>query len=143
MSPDGNNPHMMAGDSGSPSSGFLNENTGRLVHELRELVHDQLELVTLEAKLSINTLLRMAIVGMVTAVVLTSVWLALMASAALALVTSGLAPGLAMLVVAAANLALAAGGWLWLSHMSQSLGWPTTQRGLKPPAVDEEQRSDR
>ncbi len=114
------------------SSPGLTDEVIRLSNELRELAHDQLELVTLETRLSVNSVLTMAMVAIVTAVLLVSTWLALLGAAMLGLVSIGLAPTLAMLVVAAANLVLAALGWLTLRHKNGNLGWPATLRTLKP-----------
>ncbi|WP_167856045.1 phage holin family protein [Natronospirillum operosum] len=103
----------------------------RLVHEFRELAQDHLQLATLEARLSVITLLRMAVVSMATALVLASAWGALVGAAALWLIGMGLAPVWAMLLLAGANLLLAVLGWLWIRRMSRWLGWPATQRALK------------
>ncbi|MCC5858556.1 MAG: phage holin family protein [Ectothiorhodospiraceae bacterium] len=126
---------MAASETASPSPGQLSQNVNHLLDELRELAHDHLELATLETRLSINTLLRMAIIAIVTALVLVSAWLALVGSAALGLISIGLAPALAVLLLAAANLVLALTGWLWIRHMSHWLGWPATQRAIKPAAM--------
>lgn len=133
-------PREMASEKASSSPGLLGENMSRMVRELRELVHDHLELATLETRLSVNTLLRMAVISIVTALVLVSAWLALVGAAALGLISIGLAPGLAMLLLAAANLLLALAGWLWIRHNSHRLGWPATQRAIKSAPVTEENR---
>ena len=140
MSFEGNDPRMTASEPRSPSLGFLDQNTSRLVHEFRELAHDHLELATLEARFSVNTLLRMAIIAIVTALVLASAWLALVASAALALISLGVAPVLAMLLLAAANLLLGFAGWQRIRQMSHWLGWPATQRAIKPSPASQDQR---
>lgn len=109
----------------------------RLTHELRALARGHLELAALETRLSVITALRMAIVAIVTAIVLVSAWLALIGSAALGLIGLGLAPAFAMLLLAGANLLLAFVGWLSIRHKSRSLGWPASQRAIKPPSVAE------
>ncbi|MCC5867762.1 MAG: phage holin family protein [Gammaproteobacteria bacterium] len=140
MSFEGHDPRMTASEPSSPSSGLLDQDTSRLFHEFRELAHDHLELATLEARLSIHTLLRMAIIAIVTALVLASAWLALVGSAALALISLGVAPVLAMLILAAANLALGLAGWQRIRHISHWLGWPATQRAIKPSASNDARR---
>lgn len=105
----------------------------QLTQELRALAHDHIELATLETRLAFLSALKMAIVAIVSAIALVGVWLALMGAAALALISLGLAPVLAMLLVAAANLLLAFVGWLYVRKKSRSLGWPATQRAIKPP----------
>lgn len=140
MSFEDKNPRVMASDTTSPSSGLLDKNMTRLVHEFRELAHDHLELATLEVRLSVNALLRMAVISIVTALVLVSAWLALVGSAALGLIGIGLPPVFAMLLLTAANLLLALVGWLRIRHMSHWLGWPATQRAIKPAPVTGEKR---
>lgn len=130
----------MASDTAAASPGLLDGNMDRLVHELRELAHDYIELVTLETRFSVTTLLRMAVISVFTALVLVSAWLALVGSAALGLVGIGLSPMLAMLLLAAANILLALVGWLRIKRMSHWLGWPATQRAIKSDAVAEEKR---
>jgi len=103
----------------------------RLAHELRALALDHIELATLETRLSVRTLLQMAVIAIITAIVLVSAWLALVGSAALGLIAIGLSPAIAMLLLAAANLLLALAGWLRIRYVSQWLGWPATQRALK------------
>jgi hypothetical protein len=117
------------------SSPGLTDDVIRLSNELRELVHDQLELVVLETRLCVNSVLTMAIIAIVTAVLLVSTWLALVGAAILGLVSIGLAPTVAMLVLAAANFLLTLLGWLMLRRRSRSLGWPATLRTLKPRAT--------
>ncbi|MCP1676944.1 hypothetical protein J2T57_004118 [Natronocella acetinitrilica] len=128
-------PVTLGGQASSPES--LNESIGRVTHELRELAHDYLELAVLETRLSFRSALTMVITAIVVAFVLAGAWMALMGSAVLALISIGLAPAFAMLVLAAANLLLALLGWLLIRHKSRSLGWPATQRALKPqPPVE-------
>ena len=104
----------------------------RLVHEFRELAHDHLELATLEARLSINMLLRMLVVSLLTAILLASAWWAMVSAAAIGLINMGLAPVWALMLLGAANLLLALLGWLWTRRMSHGLGWPASLRVLKP-----------
>lgn len=140
MRSEDNDSHTMASDTAAASPGLLDGNMDRLVHELRELAHDYIELVTLETRFSVTTLLRMAVISVFTALVLVSAWLALVGSAALGLVGIGLSPMLAMLLLAAANILLALVGWLRIKRMSHWLGWPATQRAIKSDAVAEEKR---
>lgn len=116
------------------SSPGLTEEVVRLSNEVRELVHDQLELVTLETRLVVNTLVSMAVIAIVAAVLLVSTWLALVGAGIMGLVSMGLAPTVGMLLMAAANLVLALLGWMMLRHKSGNLGWPATLRMLKPDA---------
>jgi hypothetical protein len=120
----------------SPS---LTQDVASLSRELRELAHDQLELATLETRLSIRSLLAMAVIAIVAALLLVTAWLALVGAAALGLIHAGFSPVLTMLLLAAASVLLAFGGWLLIRRKSGKLGWPATLRTLKPrpPAARE------
>jgi hypothetical protein len=130
----------MASDTASPSSGSQSENLGRMLREIRELANDHIELITLETRFSINTVLRMAIITIVLAIALAGGLLALLGAAALALISAGLAPALAMLLVATINFLLAFAFWFRVRQMSRWLGWPATQRAIQPPAAVEADR---
>lgn len=134
---------VTAREATSPGPVGLGENMGQLVHEFRELAHDLIELGTLEARHSVNTLLRMGVISIITAVALVSTWLALLGSAGLGLVSIGLSPAIAMLMIAAANLLLALIGWLKVRHLSHWLGWPATQRAIKPADTSERRQGDK
>jgi hypothetical protein len=128
-------PPVVPDDSASPSAPQLDDAVIRLSHELRGLASDYIELASLETRLSVLTVLRMAIIAIVTAVMLVSSWLAVVGAVALGLISLGFAPVVAMLLVAAANLLLALVGWLRIRHESRSLGWAATQRTIEPPPV--------
>jgi uncharacterized membrane protein YqjE len=130
-------PKVMASETVSPSPGVLPGDTTRLINEFRQLVNDHLELATLETRLSVNTLVRMVMISIFTALVLVTAWLALIGSAAFGLVSIGVAPVLAMLLLAAANLLVAFIGWLWIGRLGHWLGWEATRRAIKPAQVDE------
>lgn len=132
---DDSGPQGMASDTTSPSPGALHADMTRLVSEFRELAHDHLELATLETRLSVITVVRMAIIAIVTALVLVSAWLALVGAAVLGLISIGVAPALAMLVLAAANLLVGFVGWLRIRRLSNWLGWPATRRAIKQDPV--------
>ena len=121
----------MASDTASPSLGLPEEGTARLMRELGGLAHDYLALATLEARLSVHTVLRMVILAIVTAVLIVSAWLALVGAAVLGLIGLGLAPSLAMLLPAVASLLLALAGWRRIRRHGLSLGWPATQRAIR------------
>lgn len=127
----------MASDSASPSPGRLDKDVIRVTRELRGLAHDHLELAALETRLTVNTVLRMGIVAIITAIVLVSAWLALLGAAVLGLIDIGLAPAVAMLLLGAANLVLGFAGWQRIRTWSLLLGWPATQRLVKPSAEPE------
>jgi len=131
----GNPAPAMASGTASSSPAMPEEGMARLMRELRGLAHDYLALATLEARLTVDTVLRMVILAIVTAVLLVSAWLALVGAAVLGLIGLGLAPALAMLVPAVASLLLALFGWRRIRHQGLSLGWPATQRAIGPAPV--------
>jgi uncharacterized membrane protein YqjE len=110
----------------------LGEHAASFANELRGLVHDHLELVTLETRLCIHNLLRMTVVAVLSGLVLAGAWFALSGAAVLVLINVGVAPAMAMVLLAVANVLLALGGWLLIRHTSARLGWPAIQRTLKP-----------
>lgn len=132
---------MMASEAASPSSKPQAGDLYQLTHELRALAHDHIELAALETRLALLNALKMGIVAVITAIVLVSAWLALVGAAALGLIGFGLAPAVAMLVVAAANLLLAFAGWTYVKQKGRSLGWPATQRAIKPRSAAETKES--
>lgn len=130
MSLQDDNPPAAASDASAPPPD-LGEYAASLVREVGGLVHDHLELATLESRLLIRRIIMMAMLAVFAALVLVSAWLALAGAAVFMLIDLGLAPALAMLLVAAANVLLAFGAWLLLRRTSARLGYPATQRALK------------
>ncbi|MGY6554331.1 MAG: phage holin family protein [Wenzhouxiangella sp.] len=128
------NSAAMESPSTAPSSSSQNETLKRIIQGIRELAHDHIELVTLETRFSINTMLKMALVTIVSAIALISGLLAMLGAAALTLIAVGLAPALAMLLVAAVNFLLAFTFWSKVRRMSHRIGWPATQRAIRPNA---------
>jgi uncharacterized membrane protein YqjE len=125
------NPPVAASDASAPPPD-LGEHAASFAREVRGLVHDHLELATLETRLFIRRVLRMAMIAVFSALVLASAWLALTGAAIFVLIHFGVAPAMAMALLAAANVLLALGGWLLLRRTSARLGWPATQRTIKP-----------
>lgn len=115
----------------TPSPGLIDIVIG-LAYALREQLHDLLQLATLETRQSINCVLTMAVIAIVMAILLVSAWLALIGAALMALISIGLAPAIAMLILSAANILLAALGWVSIQRRGRALGWPATLRALKP-----------
>lgn len=134
MSASENSAPEMASNTVSSSPERLGEEVIHLTHELRGMLGDHLELAILETRLTVSTVLRMVIIAIVAAVVLVSAWLALIGSAVLALISLGLAPAIAMLLLVVANLFLGFLCWLGLRRKSHSIGWPATLRVLRPPS---------
>lgn len=100
--------------------------------ELRGLTHDHLKLVTLEARRAGRSLVSMIAAGVIMAVMLISVWLGLMAAAALALIESNLVNNIgAILLVAAVNLVAALLLFWFIRRKSHYLLFPETIRSLR------------
>jgi hypothetical protein len=131
MSFQDDSPPVAASDASAPPPD-LGEHAASLAREFRGLVHDHLELATLETRLCFHNALRMAVIAVFSALVLAGAWFALSGAAAFVLIEMGLAPALAMALLAAANLLVGFAGWLLLRHTSAQLGWPGMQRTLKP-----------
>ena len=122
---------MAASDASAPPPD-LGEYAASLAHEVRGLVHDHIELATLESRLIVHRVLMMAMIAVFSALVLASAWFALTGAVVFVLIHLGVAPAIAMALLAAANVLLALAGWLLLRRTSARLGWPATQRTLKP-----------
>ena len=131
MSFQDDNPPVAASDASAPPPD-LGEHATVLARELRGLVHDHLELATLETRACIRRVLRMAMIAVFSALALASAWLALTGAAVFVLMHLGVAPAMAMVLLAAANLLLTVCGWLLLERTSARLGWPAMQRMLRP-----------
>jgi hypothetical protein len=123
-------PLMATNDSAAPSSDMARSVIG-LTHELRDLAHDQLQLATLETRLTVTSVLTMSVIAIVMAVLLVSAWLALAGAALFGLINLGLAPSIAMLWLVPANLLLTYICWIMIQRRSERLGWPATLRSLK------------
>jgi uncharacterized membrane protein YqjE len=131
MSFQDNSPPVAASDASAPPPD-LGEHAASLAREFRGLLHDHLELAALETRLCIHNLLRMTVIAIFSALVLAGAWFALSGAAAFVLIDLGLAPAMAMAMLAVANLLLALAGWLLLKHTSARLGWPAMLRTLEP-----------
>lgn len=112
-----------------------------LAHELRGLLHDQLQLVACEARLAVHCLTTMVAAAVVIGVLLVTAWLGVMAAAALSLISLNFAPATSVLLLAALNLLVALFACRFLRRHSLSLGFPATLRSLTPAAAHGGQRS--
>ncbi|NHA14642.1 phage holin family protein [Thioalkalivibrio sp. XN279] len=123
---------MATHDASAPPPDF-GQHAASLASEVRGLVHDHIELATLESRLFIVRVSRMGMIAVFSGLVLASAWLALAGAAALVLIDRGMAPPMAMTLLALANLVLGLGAWLLLRATGARLGWPATQRTIRPP----------
>jgi len=104
--------------------------------ELRGLIHDHLQLVSLEVRRAARSFVAMVVAGLILAVLLISAWLGLMKVAALVLAESNLI-GIkeALLLVVAANLVLGLILSWFIRHKSHQLLFPKTVRSLRDKAI--------
>jgi len=112
-----------------------------VARELRGLLHDQLQLVACEARQAVHHLTTMIATAVVIGVLLVTAWLGVMATAALSLISVGIAPATSVLLLAALNLVVALFAYRFLRRLSLSLGFPATLRSLTPAAKHDSQRS--
>jgi uncharacterized membrane protein YqjE len=124
---------------GSPSAAAasdpgLLENAQALWHELRGLAHDHLQLAALETQRAGKSLVNMVVCAVAAAILLVSAWMGLMGAGALWLIASGLNASLALLLVAALNIAAAFVLVTMIRRSSHQLRFPATVRSLKSDA---------
>jgi hypothetical protein len=106
-----------------------------LRRELRDLVHDQLQLAALELRLAAHSLMTMIAAAVCIGALLVAAWLGLMGAAGLGLIGMGLEPAMALLVLVALTLVLAGLLRVLIRQRSRDLGLPASLRALKPPAA--------
>src|SRR5512134_3243417 len=99
---DRNRAPSAVGDGPAGESALLDD-AKSLWHELRGLVHDELRLAALEARLAGRTLVTMVGAGLMIGVLLVSAWLGLLAAVALWLISIGVPASIAILLGVAAN----------------------------------------
>jgi len=106
------------------------EEVSRVLAAVRETVSSFLELVSLEAHRAGSALVWMIAFAVVAGVCVIATWLGLMAALAMWVTNAGLSPILAVLLVAALNLALAGGLAYAGIRKSDSLTFPATRRQI-------------
>jgi hypothetical protein len=118
---------------GDPLSGSgMLEDAQLLWYELRGLTHDRFRLVALETQLAGESLVTMIMAGVMMAVLLSSAWLGLVASAVLWLVENGVIASSAILLTVAFNLLLTLILSVVIRRKSRYLQFPATLRSLQP-----------
>ncbi len=112
---------------------------GRLLErELRGIVHDHLVLAALETRQAGESLVRIIVMGLITACLLSTAWLALVGAAVLVLVQHTLLPAsIALLLVFAVHCLVAMLLIAAIRKRSKSLLFPATISRLEPAAFDE------
>ncbi len=112
------------------------EDLNTLQREIRDLIHDQLRLTALEARLAAQSLMSMIAAAVCVGVLLLLAWVGLMGVIGLGLVGIGLKPAFVLLVVVALTIGLAVVLGVFIRHRSRRMGFPATLRALKPTAKD-------
>jgi hypothetical protein len=101
--------------------------------EIRELIHDQLKLATLEMRLAVQNFVVLVAIAVCIGALLLMAWAGLMATVAFGLVYLGLDSTIALLSVTTLTLGLALLLGMHMRHRSSRMGLPATLRALKPP----------
>ena len=96
----------------------------------RETLSDFLELVSLEARRAALALIGMIVGGLVAAIFIVTAWAGLMTALAMYVVSLGMLPIAAVVVVAGVNLIAGAGMLYWCINLSRRLLFAATQRQL-------------
>lgn len=117
----------------SGEHGFI-DNAAALWNDLRGLAHDHLELAALETKRAGESLVTIVVFGIVTAILVVTAWMGLIAALVLWLMAIDVAPALAMLIGVGVNLAGAGGLVFLIKSRAEALKFPATVRALKPGA---------
>lgn len=118
-------------DAAAPSVGIL-DTTVALVHELRETVHDQLQLVVLESERAARSLVVMLAAEVAIGTLLVSTWLCLIGAGVFALMSMGVGPALALTVAAGLTLVGVLVPYRVIRHQRRHLRFPATLASLAP-----------
>lgn len=113
----------------APPSGVLDE-LSKLLAFARETLSDFLELVSLETRRAALGLVWMIVGGLVATIFIVTAWAGLMAALAMYIVSLGMLPLAAVMVVAAVNLIAGAGMLYWCIGLSRHLLFSATRRQL-------------
>ncbi len=115
----------------APAAGIL-DTTVALVHELRETVHDQLQLVVLESERAARSLVVMLAAEVAIGTLLVSTWLCLIGAGVFALMSMGVGPALAFTVAAGLTLVAVAVPYRIIRQQRRHLRFPATLASLAP-----------
>jgi len=103
-----------------------------LLHELRGLIHDHLQLAALEMRRAGENLVTMIISGVLVALLLISAWLGLLIAAVQLLIEQGMVASQATLLTVVFNLLIALLLCGVIRRKSHYLQFPATLRNLQP-----------
>jgi uncharacterized membrane protein YqjE len=118
----------------APPSGVFDE-LSKMLAFARETISDFLELVSLETRRAGLSLLWMIVGGLLATLFIITAWAGLMAALAMYMVSLGMLPLAAVIVVAAVNLIAGAGMLYWCIGLSRHLLFSATRRQLAGAAM--------
>lgn len=110
------------------------EDLNTLQRELRQLIHDQLQLAALELRLAAHSLMAMIAASVCIGVLLLLAWTGLMGAIGLSLIDLGLKPAFALLALTALTIGIAVLLVVYIQRRSSRMGLPATLRALNPAA---------
>jgi uncharacterized membrane protein YqjE len=115
-----------------PTSAGVMDSIKALWDDLRNMVHDQLELAALETQRAVQSLVTIAVVGLVAVLLIGATWIGMMAALVLGLIQLGLNAIIAVLLTVLVNAAGIAVCALIIKNRSRNLRYPATVESLKP-----------
>jgi uncharacterized membrane protein YqjE len=120
---------------GGASAGLLAD-INAFWENLRGTLYDHVQLVVLEMRRAIESLISILVYGIVAGVMLAGTWLAVVAAITVWLIDTGMPVSAALLVTALLNLCGAYGVIIVIRGKIQFLTFPATVQSLKPENVD-------
>lgn len=117
------------------------EDLSTLRQELQGLVHDQLQLAAVELRLAAHSLTNMISAAFAISLLLVMAWAGLMTAAVLGLISAGLPPAVALLLIATLTAVLALLLAKNIRYWSRNLGFPASLRALFPKDKEASERS--
>ncbi len=124
----------VAADSQAHPPGLIDDVVG-LAREFQAMAQDQLELVALEAKFAGRNLMTMLAAAIGLGILVTTVWLGLIASVVWWFIEMGAPRSAALLVMAAVNLIAAFVCYRVIRRSIRSFGFPATLRSLRAASL--------
>jgi hypothetical protein len=102
----------------------------------RQVLSNYVELITLEARRAGLALTWMVTLGAIAAMLVVTAWMGFMVAFALWLISQGMSPAVAIVLVASVNLLVAVVVGFACFMLSRNLLFPATRRQLKPRSSD-------
>jgi len=118
----------------SDAPGLL-DNASGVWSDLRGILHDHLQLAALETQRAGNSLITMVTCAIAGALLVATAWLGLVGAGAVCLIAAGLNMALALVFIAALNVAAAFALYLVIRRSSEALRFPATVRSLDGDAA--------